>query len=469
MRSTLVKYLRHHSGSGRIGINSAALFIGFFLASGLASTPISGQPALPVFPGAEGFGTTTPAGRGGVVLRVTNLNDSGTGSLRAALSASGPRVVIFEISGTITLTSNDLFIDNPYVTVAGQTAPSPGITIRGGGIRVRTHDVLIQHLRIRPGDVLASGVYRGNVGAIIALGQDGATPSTSNTYNLVFDHVTASWATDQNISTWAPLRDVTFSNSLISEGLRDYMTPNAGQCHSCGPLLGPHGHRVALIRNVMAHHINRYPTQAGNTATAIINNVIYNSQAEVMDFYDYNNEGTISTSIIGNVQINGPNTPVAPSYVYPMIYLNANLKSGSKVYVSDNVAPRLLSNNVTAFDPIVTAPPIPPGVTIRPSSGLEAYLKPRVGARPADRDTIDARVISTITARSGRIIDAPSDVGGYPALATNQRPLTVPANPNGDDDGDRYTNLEEWLHAFSAGVEGQSSAPAAPTNVRMLR
>jgi hypothetical protein len=461
------KCLQHGSWSVRIGIRPIALIVGLLLASSFASTSIVGQTALPVFPGAEGFGTTTKAGRGGVVLRVTNLNDSGAGSLRDALSATGPRVVIFDISGTITLTSNDLYIDSPFITVAGQTAPSPGITIRGGGIRVRTHDVLIQHLRIRPGDVLASAVYRGNAGAIIALGQDGTTVDASNTYNLVFDHVTTSWVTDQNISTWAPLHDVTFSNSLITEGLRDYMTPNAGQCHSCGPLLGPHGHRVALIRNVMAHNINRYPTVTGDTTTLILNNLIYNSQAEVMDFYDYNNEGTLSSSIIGNVQINGPNTPVAPNYVYPMIYLNANLKPGSQVYTADNVAAKVLSNNVTSFNAVVSAPPIGmSGITIRPSSTLESYLKPRVGARPFDRDAVDARVITTITARTGRIIDAPADVGGYPTLAVNQRPLTLPSNPNADADGDGYTNLEEWLHGFAAAVE--TGAPAPPTSVRIV-
>lgn len=88
--------------------------------------------ALPVFPGAEGFGTDTPAGRGGVVLRVTNLEADGAGSLRAALTAEGPRVVVFEVSGTIALTEN-LRIESPFVTVAGQTAPSPGVTIAGAG------------------------------------------------------------------------------------------------------------------------------------------------------------------------------------------------------------------------------------------------------------------------------------------------------------------------------------------------
>ena len=109
---------------------------------------------LPVFPGAAGFGTNTPAGRGGTVYKVTNLNASGAGSLNACTDASGPRVCIFEISGTISLTS-DINVTNPYLTIAGQTAPSPGITLRGAALRISASDVLVQHIRLRAGDALA--------------------------------------------------------------------------------------------------------------------------------------------------------------------------------------------------------------------------------------------------------------------------------------------------------------------------
>lgn len=107
--------------------------------------------ALPVLPNAAGFGVETPAGRGGKVYKVTNLKDSGEGSLRACVNASGPRVCIFEVSGTIRM-GGDLSIKNPNITIAGQTAPSPGILLRGGALRISTSDVLVQHLRVRPGD-----------------------------------------------------------------------------------------------------------------------------------------------------------------------------------------------------------------------------------------------------------------------------------------------------------------------------
>jgi len=159
------------------------LLLPIFSIAIFCSFGIQSAYALPVFPGAEGFGTNTVAGRGGTVYRVTNLNDSGSGSLRDCVNKSGPRVCIFEISGTIAI-NNDLSINNPYITIAGQTAPSPGITIRNFPIRPKTHDVLIQHIRVRTGDT--GGGDRKNRDAF---GVEGNNP-----YNIVMDHVSASWA-----------------------------------------------------------------------------------------------------------------------------------------------------------------------------------------------------------------------------------------------------------------------------------
>lgn len=146
--------------------------------------------ALPVLPGAVGFGMDTPAGRGGAVHRVTNLNASGPGSLKACVDASGPRTCIFEVSGTIRM-SSDLDITNPNITIAGQTAPSPGIMIRGAGIRVGASDVLLQHLRVRPGDA-ADGPDPGNRDALKVSSQ---TPIS----NVVIDHCSFSWAMDETV------------------------------------------------------------------------------------------------------------------------------------------------------------------------------------------------------------------------------------------------------------------------------
>jgi hypothetical protein len=428
------------------------------VAIGALRSDMSSQSSLPVFPGAEGFGSTTVAGRGGAVLRVTNLNDSGAGSLRAALAAQGPRTVIFEISGTVTLTTQDLLVTNPYLTVAGQTAPSPGITIRGGGIRIVTHDVLIQHVRVRPGDVLAPGVTRGNAGGFLVLGREGTTIDGSGTYNVVLDHVTASWATDQDMSTWFPVHDISVSNSFITEGLRDFNRHDPGQCNACGFLIGEHGARIAIIRTLFAHHVSRFPTIKGDTQTLLVNNLAYNNHAELIDLFDYEGHGPHKAAIVGNVHLPGPDTKPA-LVANPLIYLNANLKPGTAVYETDNVSPRVLVNNVIGFNPIVSTVPLPPaGVTVRPSRDVEELVKAHSGARPADRDAVDLRIVSEVTNRTGRIIDAPQAVGGYPTLAVNVWHLDPPSNPAGDDDGNGYTNLEEWLWTFTAQVEGEPGA-----------
>ena len=107
---------------------------------------------LPAFSGVEGFGFETKGGAGGEIVRVTNLNKSGEGSLAAALEMEGPRIVVFEVGGVIDLEKSSLGIRNPNITIAGQTAPNPGITLIKGGIGIATHEVVIQHIRVRPGE-----------------------------------------------------------------------------------------------------------------------------------------------------------------------------------------------------------------------------------------------------------------------------------------------------------------------------
>ncbi|MFQ6024714.1 MAG: hypothetical protein ACE5NW_18530, partial [Acidiferrobacterales bacterium] len=152
---------------------------------------------LPVIPNGAGFGITTPAGRGGKVYKVTNLRATGRGSLKACIDRSGPRVCVFEVSGTITLTRN-LWIANPFITIAGQTAPSPGITIRGAALGIETHDVLVQHLRIRVGDD-PNGPDPENRDAI----------RVEDKWGIVIDHCSLSWAIDETISAWTDWDNVT--------------------------------------------------------------------------------------------------------------------------------------------------------------------------------------------------------------------------------------------------------------------
>jgi pectate lyase len=105
------------------------------------------ETPLPAFPGAEGFGSQTMGGRGGQIIEVTNLNDSGAGSFRAAVSALGARIIVFKVSGIIQA-SSVIHINNPYITIAGQTAPGGGIAVKGSGISIRTHDVIIRGMKM---------------------------------------------------------------------------------------------------------------------------------------------------------------------------------------------------------------------------------------------------------------------------------------------------------------------------------
>src|SRR3954463_12451074 len=159
-------------------------------AATLLALGASAAQAVPVIPGASGYGMDTPAGRGGTVYKVTNLNASGTGSLKACTDATGARVCVFEVSGYIRLTE-DLLIRNGPITIAGQTAPSPGITIRGAALKIHGSNILVQHIRVRPGDDL-KGPDPENRDALKIEGSS-SVPAT----NIVIDHCTFSWALDE--------------------------------------------------------------------------------------------------------------------------------------------------------------------------------------------------------------------------------------------------------------------------------
>lgn len=179
----------------------------------LTVTPSSfpDQKHLPAFPGAEGFGAGTPGGRGGKVFEVTNLNDSGSGSLRSAIEEKGPRIVVFRVAGTIPLKSS-LIITNPYLTVAGQTAPGGGLTLRGvfpgdeALIQIKTHDVIVRFLSIRAGPPLAGD------------GMEISSSDLHETYNIVIDHNSVSWAVNRNLVTWYDAHDISNSVEYILRG-----------------------------------------------------------------------------------------------------------------------------------------------------------------------------------------------------------------------------------------------------------
>ena len=429
--------------------------------------------ALPVIPGATGFGTSTPAGRGGKVIRVTTLAESGAGSLKACVDATGPRVCVFEVSGTIKL-SKDFAIRNPKVTIAGQTAPSPGIMLRGGALLIQASDVLVQHIRVRAGDD-AAGETPENRDALKIEANQGM-PIISN---IVVDHCSFSWAIDETASAWRNWDNITLSNNIFSEPLNNSTHPKGA--HGYGVLFGPVDGHVSFSGNLLAHVVARNPL-SNATNVVIVNNVIYNWKNFGVDLQGQSGKPT-KNAVVGNVFVKGPDysshTPVT------LRGDDANgILSGTKVYLEDNtaqgatsdpwsIASAVFGNLTLANFKSSTPPSWPSGMTRLPTSGdvtLTTVLK-TVGARPADRDTVDTRVVNDVRNGTGRIINCVSpngtarcerNGGGYPTLAQNTRALTLPADPN-TVTASGYTNLELWLHGMSADVEGRArKAPASP-------
>ncbi|HEY2627697.1 MAG TPA: hypothetical protein VGI57_01155, partial [Usitatibacter sp.] len=221
--------------------------------------------AAEAFPGAVGWGANTEGGRGGHILRVTNLNPDGPGSFKAALETPGPRIVVFEVGGVIDLHRTVLKIREPYLTVAGQTAPSPGITLIKGGVDIHGHDVIFRHIRVRTG---ADGQAKRSGWEPDALG-------TVSAHHVIVDHCSLSWALDENMSSSGPRfkgnniaewrantsHDVTFQYNVASEGLAD-SSHSKGE-HSKGSLVHDNVMNILFYRNIWAHNEERSPLFKG--------------------------------------------------------------------------------------------------------------------------------------------------------------------------------------------------------------
>ena len=207
---------------------------------------LHGEDRRVAFPGAAGYGAFARGGRGGDVYIVTDLGDSGAGSLRHGLeSATGPRTIVFEISGTIELES-PLVIERPFMTIAGQTAPGDGITLKGRELAIRnTHDIILRYVRLRPGDVQCERGFTGD-----ALSVDGVT-------DVMIDHVSMSWSIDETLAIRRS-GAVTVQWSFITESLNDSCHPKGP--HSCATLLGPNPDgRLTIHDCLFAHHVRRSP------------------------------------------------------------------------------------------------------------------------------------------------------------------------------------------------------------------
>ena len=417
--------------------------------SGGVEPPTSSSGAVKAFPGAVGFGTETVAGRGGQIIKVTNLNDSGSGSLRAAIEASGARTIVFEVGGAINL-SSDLRLSNGYCTIAGQTAPFPGIMLKGAGIRITASNILMQHIAIRVGDDgRSTDGSADNADAVQIIG--------SGCNNIVIDHCSWSWAIDENSSAWASnAHDITFSNNIIGEALVSSVHTEGS--HSKGLLIGGSSNnpkRVAIIGNLFAHNVDRNPQLKGGTSTVIANNVMYNcgdSYSISNMTRNYVSEKTLA-SYLGNIFIDGPQS-ASGAYA---IKAESNLASGSAFYASDNVnlsRPNYLIKDSAGCK--VSSPPLSiSDYSPLPSGSVIDSVLAYTGARPAQRDDVDARLVVEVVNGTGSRKNHSSGLWPSYPQASRDFDQYIPANPNGDDDGDGYTNIEEVLASMARQVEGR--------------
>jgi len=367
------------------------------VAAALAPAPV-GKAASPVAPPVI-TGAVTRGGEGGRVIVVENLNDSGPGSLRAAVEADGPRIVRFTVGGDIRL-AGDLKIRGSRITIAGETAPSPGITLRGASVRIWASDVILRHLRVRVG--AGAGPPPFNRDGISIVGdRDGKL----RTENILIDHCSVSWAIDEGVSLWFPnISGVTIRNTIISESLDKSLHPKGS--HSTGLLVGPGSTNVLIQGNLLAHNGWRNPVLTAGVTAAVANNLIYNSGHQAVHFYGNEGRGPTLAAVVGNVARGGPSSKRRQD-----MFGKQGIAPSSRIYMRDNISDGINAFSSKArlpFNPFVDRPPVTLGPEIRllPARTLLETLVRKVGARPWDRDATDLRILSEVRHRTGRIRDS---------------------------------------------------------------
>jgi hypothetical protein len=349
----------------------------------------------------------TSGGDQGRTITVTTLADSGEGSLRAALETAGPRRITFAVAGEIWLKS-PLVVRHPFVTVDGETAPAPGITLIGDhGIRTRSHDIILRHLRIRVGALPTAADPQNRDGISIDGSLDGKDP----TYNVMVENCSIAWSIDELLQVWGGnSSNIRIRNSILAEALQKSIHPKGA--HSMGLVVGPGTRNVVVEANLFAHNSGRNPVVAGGARALVVNNVIYNPGFAAVHFYPDKRVGPTLASIIGNVVIAGKNTKRR------LAAFSLGINEGSQVYYRDNI-----SEGTQTFDkeeragrlqtgesPVVeTAPVAIEGIPEMPSGKVLEHVLATAGARPDARDATDKRIVSEVKNRTGTLKDAPPD------------------------------------------------------------
>jgi hypothetical protein len=444
--------------------------------------PTQVQETAYAFPGAEGYGKNATGGRGGRVIKVTNLNDAGTGSLREALTASGPRMVVFEVSGNIVLKSR-LQINNGDITIAGQTAPGDGICIQNYELNVNANNVIIRYMRFRMGDLTKNE-------------QDALWGRYKE--NIIIDHCSMSWSIDECSSFYAN-KNFTMQWCILSESLNKSF--HEKDDHGYGAIWG--GSSATFHHNLLAHHNSRNPRFDGGSRAGTgkspfgidkvdyRNNVIYNWGANSA----YGGENG-EYNIVNNYYKAGPATSSSKRNRIIELYMETDVNTYAPGYGKFYVAGNVVTNSTTVTadnwnggvdrnsslstanfalakqsNPFAVAEPVPIHTAEQAYQSVLMYA----GAS-YKRDAVDARVIDEVKngtntyvgSKTGfkGIIDSQTDVGGWPTL--NQTAVLkdsdgdgMPddweiankldpnkANANGRDLSSGYDNMEVYMNSI---------------------
>ena len=439
--------------TGILTIVAAGILLGSSVTPGRAQV-------LPAFPGAQGFGTDTPGGRGGKTLLVSNLNDSGPGSFRAACGATGRRFVLFHVSGIINLES-PVSITEPFITIAGQTAPGDGIVLRRFGLAIGTHDVVVRFLRVRPGDVSGQAVT--------------AIDISGESHNVVIDHCSASWSADDAVSAGGGVANLTIQWSILAESLSH--STYIGGPHSYGSFLQAAG-GVSLHHNIWAHNNTRNPGLGVGSARTpapvvdIHNNVMYNYGESCTSIAG----GTLNLNFVGNYIKPGPDSNrrrgpiVVANTTDARCYLRDNDIAGNDVLSLDNSA--MFERWEARGRRLVTVVPTPfdaPRVNTLPSETAYKEVLSWAGALRPKRDAVDERIVDEVRNGTGAIIDSQWEVGGWPEYRGTRPPRDTDRdgipdsweqshglNPADASDAaridakDGYSYLEDYLNELAA-------------------
>ena len=452
----------------------------------LINVQAAAQSSLPVFPGAVGHGRFTYGGSGrhlstphATIYRIDTLScDSapivsvGDGSFRTtfrtALAQTHPKTIIFEVSGIIDCGNSAVSNQGSYVTIAGQTAPGPGIWIRSAKVssKDKSH-ILIQHMTF------------GNSGDWISDRDPLAINGTIN--NIYLDHISTRWANDESLELWGSNDLTTIAWSTFTEALnhRHPESPSPGSGgHSAGPMIMS-AMNTTFAYNLIALNDRRNPrfaTPFGPSKVEMVNNIIYG--------YAIASASGASSGGAGGSVIASQGQMQQIDMISNLYRTHATLSPSTKgiktigsgnieLYTEGNISPDWSSPNSPSDWSGVTGSTsnrslsrvtVPSNVTIYGANDLMNVVLPKVGPRPAGKDPVAARVVNHVINRDGKLVlSHENEVGGYPyplGVIQSKRTLALPDNPDGlsdvcnTDGTECYTNLEVWLSEFSAQVEG---------------